>query len=56
MILQKWFDDGKLMKPKFMEMKRFHHITREQTMFLLSNAVQSEIYIYEKENDDHIAV
>ena len=56
MILQKWFDDGKLMKPKFMEMKRFHHITREQTMFLLSNAVQSEIYIYEKENEDKRAV
>ena len=56
MILQKWFDDGKLMKPKFMEMKRFHHITREQAMFLLSNAVQSEIYIYDKENDDQRAV
>lgn len=44
------------MKPKFMEMKRFHHITREQAMFLLSNAVQSEIYIYDKENDDQRAV
>ena len=32
------------------EMKRFHHITREQAMFLLSNAVQSEMYIYD--NDD----
>ena len=56
MILQKWFDDGKLMKPKFMEMKRFHRITREQAMFLLSNAVQSEIYIYDKENDGQRAV
>ena len=45
-----------LMKPKFMEMKRFHHITREQAMFLLSNAVQSEIYIYDKENDDQRTV
>ena len=52
MILQKWFDDGKLMKPRFMEMKRFHHITREQAMFLLSNAVQSEIYIYDNYKDD----
>ena len=55
MILQKWFDDGKLMKPRFMEMKSFHHITREQAMFLLSNAVQSEIYIYDDDKDDQRA-
>ena len=55
MILQKWFDDGKLMKPRFMEMKSFHHITREQAMFLLSSAVQSEIYIYDDDKDDQRA-
>ena len=35
--------------------QRFHHITREQAMFLLSNAVQSEIYIYDNDKDDQRA-
>ena len=39
------------------EYKRtYHHITREQAMFLLSNAVQSEIYIYDNDNDDQRAI
>ena len=54
-LLHGWGCDGKLMKPRFMEMKSFHHITREQAMFLLSNAVQSEIYIYDNDKDDQRA-
>jgi hypothetical protein len=47
-IYQKWFDDGKMLKPKFMELKHCHHITREQVMLLVSNAVQSRMYIYDE--------
>ena len=35
--------------------RTYHHITREQAMFLLSNAVQSEIYIYDDDKDDQRA-
>ena len=31
-IYQKWFDDGKMQKPKFMEIKSCHLITREQLL------------------------
>lgn len=41
-IYQKWFDDGKMLKPKFMEIKSCHLITREQVTLLVSNAVQSK--------------
>ena len=47
-IYQKWFDDGKMLKPKFMEIKSCHLITREQVTLLVSNAVQSKMYIYDK--------
>lgn len=40
-IYQKWFDDGKMLKPKFMEIKNCYHITREEVTLLVSNAVQS---------------
>lgn len=46
-IYQKWFDDGKMLKPKFMEVKSCHLITREQVTLLVSNAVQSKMYIYD---------
>ena len=46
-IYQKWFDDGKMLKPKFMEIKSCHLITREQVTLLVSNAVQSKMYIYD---------
>lgn len=42
-IYQKWFDDGKMLKPKFMEIKNCHHITREEVTLLVSNAVQSSM-------------
>ena len=49
-IYQKWFDDGKMLKPKFMEAKSCHRMTREQVTLLVSNAVQSKMFIYD--NDD----
>lgn len=51
-IYQKWFDDGKLLKPKFDEIKSCHRITREQVILLTSNAVQSKMYIYDYEPDE----
>lgn len=47
-IYQKWFDDGKMLKPKFMEIKSCYLITREQVTLLVSNAVQSKMYIYDE--------
>lgn len=49
-IYQKWFDDGKMLKPKFMEAKRCHRMTREQVTLLVSNAVQSKMFIYDNDN------
>lgn len=45
-VYQKWFDDSKLLRPHFDEMKSCHRITREQIILLTSHAVQSEMYIY----------
>ena len=54
--LRKYCSDEGIDYKWLYEYKRtYHHITREQAMFLLSNAVQSEIYIYDKENDDQRA-
>ena len=55
-IYQKWFDDGKMLKPKFMEIKSCHLITREQVTLLVSNAVQSKMYIYGKHPTPILAV
>ena len=49
-IYQKWFDDGKMLKPKLMEAKRCHRMTREQATLLVSNAVQSKMFIYDNDN------
>ena len=55
--LRKYCSDEGIDYKWLYEYKRtYHHITREQAMFLLSNAVQSEIYIYDKENDDQRSV
>lgn len=51
-IYQKWFDDGKLLKPQFDEIRSCHRITREQVILLVSNAVQSKMYIYGYEPDE----
>lgn len=45
-IYQKWFDDGKQLKPQFDVTRSCHRITREQVIQLVSNAVQSNIYEY----------
>lgn len=51
-VYQKWFDDGKLLKPHFDEIKSCHKITREQVILLTSNAVQSKMYIYDYEPEE----
>ena len=51
--LRKYCSDEGIDYKWLYEYKRtYHHITREQAMFLLSNAVQSEIYIYGDDKDD----
>ena len=49
-------DEGIDYKWLFEYKRTYHHITRKQALFLLSNAVQSEIYIYDNENDDQRAI
>ena len=51
-VYQKWFDDGKLLKPQFAEIKSCHKITREQVILLTSHAVQSKMYIYDYEPEE----
>ena len=54
--LRKYCNDEGIDYKWLSEYKRtYHHITREQAMFLLSNAVQSEIYIYDNDKDDQRA-
>ena len=54
--LRKYCNDEGIDYKWLYEYKRtYHHITREQAMFLLSNAVQSEIYIYDDDKDDQRA-
>ena len=54
--LRKYCSDEGIDYKWLYEYKRtYHHITREQAMFLLSNAVQSEIYIYDDDKDDQRA-
>ncbi len=42
-LYQKWFDDGKFLKPRFLEAARCHKISRETLILLLSTSVQTEI-------------
>src|SRR5574344_724122 len=44
-MYEKWFDEGKFLKPKFLEMRRCHKISREQLVILLATAVQTKICI-----------
>ena len=54
--LRKYCSDEGIDYKWLYEYKRtYHHITREQAMFLLLNAVQSEIYIYDDDKDDQRA-
>ena len=44
-LYQKWFDDGKFLKPRFLEAARCHKISRETLILLLSTSVQTEIIL-----------
>ena len=44
-LYQKWFDNGKFLKPEFTKMQRSHEISRETLILLLSAAIQTKIAI-----------
>jgi hypothetical protein len=44
-MYQKWFDNGKFLKPEFTKMQRSHEISRETLILLLSTAIQTKIAI-----------
>lgn len=44
-MYEKWFDDGRFLKPTFEESKSSHHISRETLILLLSTAVQYKLVI-----------
>lgn len=55
-VYQKWFDDGKLLRPKFEAIKACHRISREEVILLFSNAVQSNLYIYDYDRESEKSV
>lgn len=44
-MYEKWFDDGRFLKPTFEESKSSHQISRETLILLLSTAVQHILVI-----------
>lgn len=44
-MYEKWFDDGRFLKPQFQEMAKCHKISRETLILLLSTSVQTQIVI-----------
>ena len=44
-MYEKWFDDGKFLKPRFMEIRKSHKISRETLILFMSSPVQTEIAI-----------
>ena len=44
-MYEKWFDDGRFLKPTFEESKASHHISCETLILLLSTAVQHKLVI-----------
>ena len=44
-MYEKWFDDGKFLKPEFEHAQTSHKISRETLILLMSTAVQSKIVI-----------
>ena len=44
-LCSKWFDDGKFLKPRFLEVARCHKISRETLILLLSTSVQTGIIL-----------
>ncbi len=44
-MYEKWFDDGRFMKPRFMEIRRSHRVSRETLTLFMSSPVQAEMAI-----------
>jgi transposase len=44
-MYEKWFDEGRFLKPVFMEARRCHWISLEQLILLLATAVQTKLCI-----------
>lgn len=44
-MYQKWFDDGRFLRPEFTKMQSSHEISRETLILLLSTAIQTKIVI-----------
>lgn len=44
-LYEKWFDDGKFLKPEFQTIRKSHKISRETLILLMSAAVQTKILI-----------
>lgn len=44
-MYEKWFDDGRFLKPEFEESKCSQRLSRETLILLLSTAVQTKIVI-----------
>ena len=44
-MYQKWFDNGKFLKPEFAKVQKSHEISRETLILLLSTAIQTKIAI-----------
>ena len=44
-MYQKWFDNGKFLKPEFAKILNCHEISREALILLLSTAIQTKIAI-----------
>lgn len=44
-MYEKWFDDGRFLKPEFLEARASHKISRETLILLMSTAVQTKLSI-----------
>ena len=44
-MYQKWFDNGKFLKPEFTRIHKSHEISRETLILLLATAIQTKIAI-----------
>ena len=44
-MYEKWFDDVRFLKPRFMEMRKSYKISRETLILFMSSSVQTEIAI-----------
>ena len=44
-MYEKWFDDGRFLKPRFMEMRKCHRVNRETLTLFMSSPVQAEMAV-----------